>query len=168
MIKKCLQANFVLFAIILSITTQNSVQAKTITGSASAVIKEQIEISEIGTLNFGMIAPVGGTSGSITLSPAGTSTGTNATPTNALPRNAAHFSATGTPNASVILTFNNGHLNGPGTAMTIQNFTHNAGPSPAFNGSGTLDFNVGADLMINNNQGSGGYNGTYSMTINYQ
>ena len=59
-------------------------------------------------------------------------------------------------------------MTGPGTAMALGNFTHDAGGSPAFDGSGDLSFNVGADLTVNASQAAGEYSGSYSVTVDYQ
>jgi len=52
--------------------------------------------------------------------------------------------------------------------MQIQNFTTNAGSTPILNpAGGVLDFNVGADLIVNASQLGGSYSGTYTVTVIY-
>ncbi|MBL4667531.1 MAG: DUF4402 domain-containing protein [Sneathiella sp.] len=51
--------------------------------------------------------------------------------------------------------------------MVLNNFSHDAGGTPATDGSGDLVFNVGGDLVVNVAQVSGAYAGTYTVTVNY-
>ena len=79
---------------------------------------------------------------------------------------AARFSAQGDKNAAASISFSTGDvLTGPGTSMPIGNFTHDAGPTPAFTSNKKLDFNVGATLTINPNQVSGSYSGVFTVTV---
>jgi len=79
----------------------------------------------------------------------------------------AAFSVTGAPNANLNITFTNASLTGDGDALTLNNFTHDAGSTPSFDGSGALVVSIGADLHLNNAQASGTYTGQYQMSVNY-
>ncbi|MCB1782810.1 MAG: DUF4402 domain-containing protein [Alphaproteobacteria bacterium] len=137
-------------------------------GHAQVVIMENIVVTEQAGINFGLIHPQSGQTGKVTISPSGDVNASNSTHNNGLPTHAAHFVASGTPAANVLISFMNGSLNGTGDPMDINNFTHDAGVTPSFDGSGVLDFHVGADVNLNLNQQSGSYNGTYTITLNYQ
>ena len=136
------------------------------TGTASAFIQNPIVITEETAMDFATINadPDGDT---ITLDANGNIDASNASTFagNAVP---GEFSATGTPNAAVSISFDDGKLEGPGRDMDLTDFTHDAGNSPSFDNSGDLEFAVGADLGINKNQVGGQYSGTYTVTIEYQ
>jgi hypothetical protein len=57
-------------------------------------------------------------------------------------------------------------MTGPGDPIAINNFADNA-PS-SFSGSGAMDFNVGADVTIDQKQIPGSYSGAFNIDINYQ
>ena len=162
-IKKLLLAGaFVITA--ASLTTK--AHATDETADASAQIENPIVISEDVSLDFATIIndPAGDT---ITLTTAGAISGTGSSTFSGTPL-AADFSLTGTPSAAVNISFSTGDtLTGPGTAMALNNFQHSAGGSPAFDGSGDLSFNVGADLVVNASQTGGAYTGTYTLTVDY-
>jgi hypothetical protein len=82
---------------------------------------------------------------------------------------AGQFQVTGKKDCNVTISFVAGSLIGPpsSTAMTITNFTTNAGTAPGFDHNGNLNFAVGADLLVNANQLGGTYNGVYTITVVY-
>lgn len=81
---------------------------------------------------------------------------------------AAEFSADGDANAAASISFSSGDtLTGVGTAMPLGIFTHNAGMTPAFNGSGNISFSVGATLTVNTGQVASAYSGTYTVFVDY-
>ena len=145
--------------------TSGSALATDQTGNASAQIETQITITEDTAMDFGTIA-VDGSGGTVTISAAGAVTGPGAYSFSGSPA-AGTFTASGDASTAVTITFTNGSLTGPGTAMTLNNFTHDAGGTPTTNGSGDLTFNVGADLVVNAAQASGAYTGTYTVSVNY-
>jgi hypothetical protein len=129
-----------------------------------------ITISEQQQINYGTIAVTNG-GGTVTISPSGTVSAPGGFTVSGL-TSAGKFHVTGKQNCSVSISFLAGSLTGPGTAMSIGNFTNNAGASPSLNivGAGTLgslDFSVGADLTVNPNQAGGSYSGTYTVTVIY-
>ena len=124
-----------------------------------------IVITENTQVDFGTII-FDGSAGTVTISAAGAVTGPLGYIFAGTPA-AGAYGVTGQQNQSVIISFTSGSLTGPGTAMTLDNFTHNAGASPGFDNQGNLSFNVGADLSVNAAQTSGSYSGTFTVTVNY-
>jgi uncharacterized protein DUF4402 len=56
---------------------------------------------------------------------------------------------------------------GPGSALSVRDFAHSAGPTPALDRFGGLTFSVGATLAIGSAQPPGRYSGTYTVTVDY-
>lgn len=135
------------------------------TGNASAQIQQAISITEDTAMDFGTLA-VDGSGGTVTISAAGAVSGPGGYSFSGSPA-AGTFTASGDTSTAVTISFTDGSLTGPGTAMTLNNFTHDAGGTPTTDGSGDLTFNVGADLVVNAAQASGAYSGTYTVTVNY-
>lgn len=163
-IKNTLLAGIAVISAIAFTTTQ--AHATDATGNASAEIQNPIVISEDTAMDFATIVadPTGDT---ITLSTAGAVSAANASTFSGTPA-AGAFSLTGTPSASVAISFSSGDvLSGPGADMSLDSFATDAGGSPAFDGSGNLSFNVGADLGVNASQVGGSYAGTYTVTVDY-
>lgn len=135
------------------------------TGNASAQIQQAISITEDTAMDFGTVA-VDGSGGTVTISAAGAVSGPAGYTFSGSPA-AGTFTASGDASTAVTISFTNGSLTGPGDAMTLNNFTHDAGGTPSTDGTGDLTFNVGADLVVNAAQASGAYSGTYTVTVNY-
>lgn len=135
------------------------------TGNASAQIQTAISIVEDTQMDFGIIA-VDTSGGTVTISSAGAVSGPAAYTFSGSPA-AGAFTASGDASTAVTISFTAGSLTGPGTAMTLNNFTHDAGGSPTTDGTGNLAFNVGADLVVGASQTAGAYSGTYTVTVNY-
>ncbi|MGF1593488.1 MAG: DUF4402 domain-containing protein [Kiloniellaceae bacterium] len=135
------------------------------TGNASAEIQQAISITEDTAMDFGTIA-VDGSGGTVTIDSTGDVTGPAGYTFTGSPA-AGTFTASGDASTAVTIGFTAGSLTGPGAAMTLNNFTHDAGGTPALDGTGDLTFNVGADLVVNAAQVSGSYSGTYTVTVNY-
>ena len=135
------------------------------TGNASAQIQQAISITEDTQMDFGTVA-VDGTGGTVTISAAGAVSGPGGYTFSGSPA-AGTFTASGDASTAVTIGFTAGSLTGPGTAMTLNNLSHDAGGTPTTDGSGDLTFNVGGDLVVNAAQASGAYSGTYTVTVNY-
>ena len=135
--------------------------------TASPVLGAQVNaLREEATMNFATIIanPFGD---NITLTPSGSISGQNSSIFTGTPQ-PAEFSVQGDSNASASISFGTGDtLSGPGSSMSLINFTHDAGASPAFNNTGDLFFNVGATLTINAGQFGGSYSGFYTVTVDY-
>lgn len=145
----------------------NQAHATDATGTATAVIRAAITLAEDTAMDFGLITP-NPAGDVITLSTAGAATAASGSDLAGTPA-AGGFTATGTALSAVTISFSTGDtLTGPGTAMALDSFTTDAGGSPAFDGAGDLNFDVGADLTINAAQTAGTYNGTYTATVDYQ
>jgi len=153
------------FVSLLCVLFSFPVYATTYSGHATVEIVSNIVVSELTALSFEGIQPQ---SGKVTISPSGGRTTVNSAHNGGLATHAARFVATGTPSAGVGISFANGSRDGTGDAMDINNFTHDAGVTPAFDSTGGLDFHVGADVNLNKDQQSASYSGTYVITINYQ
>ncbi len=149
-----------LTAVALSLMNAGTIQA------APPESKFPIVITEDAIMDFGsVVAPVGA-SANFVLDPADTVT---ACPTTCLgiPVSGA-FTVTGKKNQAVTISFSTGDtLTGPGPAMLLGAFTHDAGASPTMDALGALSFSVGATLTVGDSQTDGDYSGVYVLTINY-
>ncbi len=150
---------------VAAVASASSAFATDLTGNATAQIQQAISIVEDTPMAFGTVA-VDGTAGTVTIDAAGAVTGPGGYSFSGSPA-AGTFTATGDASTAVTIGFTAGSLTGPGAAMTLNNFTNDAGGSPATGAGGTLTFNVGADLLVNLAQVSGAYAGTYTVTVNY-
>jgi Domain of unknown function (DUF4402) len=75
---------------------------------------------------------------------------------------------TGAPNEAITISVSSSDpITGPGPAMSLGSFTHNAGKSPALSGAGSLTFAVGTTVAMGASQPSGAYAGSYTVTVNY-
>lgn len=157
-----LMALFFVFSII------PNANARTLDGSAFAEIRQLVQITETQQLNFGTLYLQSGAAGVASLNVSGALNLTNAATQNGGLVQTGSFAASGTPNTAVSISFQDGVLNGNGSAMSITNLTHDAGTTPALNALGLIRFNVGADLEIGEDQPTGQYSGTYQVTIDYQ
>ncbi|MGS0743766.1 DUF4402 domain-containing protein [Glaciimonas sp. GG7] len=54
-----------------------------------------------------------------------------------------------------------------GASMAVNNFTSKPSLSGVFSSGGTQMLMVGATLSVGNNQANGAYNGTFTVTVNY-
>lgn len=134
------------------------------TGTAKAAIVQAIVLTENTNLNFGFVIP-GAAAGTLAVSPAGVTTPTGVTYLNGAVAGA--WNVTGTSGQPLVVTLDaSDTLTGPGPAMTIDTFTHNA---PATFTSGSVNFNVGATLHVGTAaaQTAGNYSGTYTVVVNY-
>ena len=134
-------------------------------GPALAACNAAITVTERQQMNYGTIAVTSG-GGTVTMS----TTGTLSAPAGFVlsgATSAGRFRVTGSANCGVLISFVAGSLTGPGTAMQIQNFITDAGTNPTLNLVGRLNFNVGADLVVNAGQAGGSYSGAYTVTVIY-
>jgi hypothetical protein len=125
-----------------------------------------VTIAETQQMNYGKIAVTNG-GGTVTIAASGSISAPGGFTVSGITA-PGKFRVTGKQDCVVSISFLAGSLTGPGTAMTIQNFTTNAGANPTLDhNNGILDFNVGADLLVNSSQTGGSYSGTYSVTVIY-
>ena len=157
---------FALTAAAAAILLPSAARAATATGHASVTIVPALAVSETAPMDFGTVG-VTKAGGSVVLSPNGTRSGpaTYSFDGSARP---GQFTVTGTPNAAIAISFSSGDaVTGPGPAMALGSFTHNAGHAPALNSAGNLSLAVGATVTVGAAQPYGSYAGTYSVTVNY-
>jgi len=133
--------------------------------ASAAPCNKPITVTQTGQMSYGNIAPALG-GGTVTLSSAGIA---SAPAGFALTGGAAagKFHVTGRRNCAVAISFVAGSLFGPGASMQVRNFTTDAGANPILSSAGTLDFDVGGDLVVNANQVGGSYSGSYTVTVIY-
>ncbi len=141
------------------------------TGTATAIIATPITINEDTNLSFGKFAlGTGGTGGTITLTPAlatvKTVSGLNALSVPVV--TAGKFTVTGVSGAAFAITMPSTiTLNGPGTAMTVDNITSFPSGGAILNG-GTQTLYIGGRLNVNAAQANGSYTGVYTVAVAYQ
>lgn len=130
-----------------------------------------LKVTQTRSLNFGGIAVSGGnsvveisaTSGlrTVVSGASGVQLGSGR------PGNLGEFTVTGQPNTAITVSFPSSiTLTGPGTAMTVNNFTADS-TTPTLDNMGNLSLKVGARLNVGTNQAPGTYNGTYTLTVSY-
>ena len=138
--------------------------ATTERGRASATVVPAILVTEAVPMSFAAVAPPP-SGGPIVLTTAGTIRSSRGFVFRGTPVPGT-FNARGLPHHPASVSFSSGNLvTGPGTAMRLRPFTSNA--VPTFDGTASLNFAVGATLVINPNQAPGRYNGTYAVTVNF-
>lgn len=136
------------------------------TGNASVLILTAVTLNEVTAMNFASVLPIAG-GDTVTLTSGGGISAGGASVLVGTPA-AGAFEADGTASTPVSISFSSGDiLDGPGADIPIGTFTHSAGGSPAFDGSGNLDFTVGAAITIGAAQTAGSYVGTYTVTVDY-
>lgn len=138
--------------------------AATANGTANATVLTAISIAAVSALDFGSM---GNAANTITISTAGVRSATDNSQLAGGTVGAAQFTVTGSGATAYTITLPGAILiNNGGNNMTVNNFAHNAGGTPALVG-GTDTFEVGADLTVGAAQVTGAYTGTFVMTVNY-
>ncbi len=104
----------------------------------------------------------------MTISTAGVRSATDATQLAGGTPQAASFTVNGEGTSAYTITLPASATisDGGGNNMTVNNFTHDAGASPALT-AGADTFSVGADLVIGAGQVAGAYTGSFTVTVNY-
>jgi|SRR5713101_5983070 len=86
-------------------------------------------------------------------------------------RIAAHpgvVTLTGAPNEAVSISVSaNDSVTGPGPALELGGFTHNAGRTPMLSSAGGLTLAVGTTVAMGASQPHGAYAGSYTVIVNY-
>jgi len=140
--------------------------AATASGTARAIILQNVTVAQTRELNFGAVVP-GAAASNVSVNQAGVAT-CGAGLTCSGPTTSGQFAVTGSTgytvtvasDASVSLT------NGGGGTMTAT-LTPSA-PTLLLAGAGTGTFTVAGALSVGANQAVGNYVGTYNVTVNYQ
>ena len=145
-----------------------SAAAASTTANASANVITPLAISEVNGMDFGDVS-VGAAGGTVVLDATGGRTVTgDAEAVTGGTQAAGVYNVTGMgTKAYSISDPGSVIISSAGNNMTVNTFTHDAGPTPALTG-GADTFNVGATLNINPSQPPGAYSGTYTLTVNYQ
>ena len=148
----------------------NQAFAATATSAVSNVkIVPVMTITKVNPLEFGSIATVGATGGTVTIAAVtGTVTPTSSGVTvlsTGSARTAGSFNITGEANTTYTLTELTAlSLAGPGTSMPVA-LTSSANRQLGAGGTDTLF--VGGTLTVGANQTPGSYTGTYDVTVTY-
>ncbi len=164
----CRASLWLTFAVIFPAQAGNNTSSASVSSPALATVIAPITITTTANLVFGTVQPKN-INGSVTLSPSGTRTGSNVVLSSMTLGNAASFNITGYANANFTIALPSSvTLTGPGTAMTLSNFTSSLGTSSTLSAKGTRTLGVGGTLAIAANQIPGVYSGSFSVTVNYQ
>lgn len=142
--------------------------ATSATANASAEVLSTLTLTADSSLNFGQIAA--NTGGSVTVNADTTAAFTGSLVSTGT-RAPASFTVTGTPNANVVVTLpTSATLTRAGGTETMGISNFNTLPTGAFqlNGTGSANFTVGGTLTVASGQASGVYNGTFSVSVEYQ
>jgi hypothetical protein len=138
--------------------------------TATATIVGPLALTKVSDMNFGTIA-VGAVAGTVVLGTDNSRTPTNVTLVPPAAGIAASFTVAGEASRTFAITLpadGTVSLAGPGVAMPVSTFVHNAGVNPSLNGSGAAAFTVGATLTVNASQASGGYtSANFPVTVSY-
>jgi hypothetical protein len=142
--------------------------ATSATANASAEVLTTLTLTANSSLNFGQIAA--NTGGSVTVN-ADSTASSSGTLISTGTRAPAGFTVTGTPNASVVLTLpTSATLTRSGGTETMSISGFNANPAGAFQlgSTGSSNFSIGGTLTVASGQVAGVYNGTFSVSVEYQ
>ncbi len=155
-----------LIAVALSLMSVGTAQAASRVATANAAVLKPIVITEDANMDFGSVVAPTGAAANFVLDAADT---VATCPTTCLgtPLSGA-FTLSGASSRAVTISFSAGDtLVGPGPAMALGTYTHDAGGAPTLDALGALSFNVGATLTVGDGQTDGNYTGTYTVTVNY-
>lgn len=142
--------------------------ATSATANASAEVLNTLTLSATGALNFGQIAANNG--GSVTVKSDSTVTSSGSLISTGT-RAPAAFTVTGSPNANVVLSLpTSATLTRAGGTETMSIGGFNSNPAGAFQlgSTGSANFAISGTLTVAANQASGVYNGTFSVSVEYQ
>ncbi|MDB5798608.1 MAG: YapH protein [Paucimonas sp.] len=153
-------------AIFAAFGLAGTASAATVTATASATVLATMTIAQTQALSFGTFA--GNTGGTITLTSAGarSSTGTVVFPTGSAAA-VGKFSVTGTGTNTFGISYVDGSLTGAGSPMALAVSGVASNPTVGTLSGGAASFDVGGILTVGSNQAAGTYNGTYTVTVDY-
>ncbi len=119
----------------------------------SVTMSRSLSMEMTSGMNFGAVVPNGGP-GTVELSPNGKLRGTNVDLIGA--GTPASFALSGWPKQAYAISLpDNATIANGTTSLEITAFTHDAGPSPALDSTGSHGFNVGATLRVNGSHSGG-------------
>jgi len=151
----------------LAAVSTSQAWAASANSNADAEIVAPIGISNTTGMNFGRVAPTA-VAGTVVLDTASSRTPTNVDLLTGGTVSAATFAVTGDASETYSITLPaSATITSGANNMTVDSFTHDAGGSPALDGTGNDSFNVGATLNVGANQAAGSYTGTFAVTVDY-
>ena len=143
--------------------------AATAAASISVTVPRHLSVGMTSGMNFGAVVPNGGP-GEVKLSPTGELRGTNVGLIGGGTGTPASFALSGGSNQAYSISLpDNVTLATGTTSLEMTAFTHDAGPSPTMDSTGSHGFNVGATLLVNGSRSGGadrGDSGAPNPTIN--
>ena len=129
--------------------------AATATAYISVTVPQHLSVGMTSGMNFGAVVPNGGP-GTVELSPNGKLRGTNVDLIGGGTGTPASFALSGWPKQAYSVSLPDDASIATGTTgLEITAFTHDAGPSPTMNSTGSHGFNVGATLLVNGSHSGG-------------
>jgi hypothetical protein len=146
---------------------------------AQIAVVRPLEFIRVENLDFGRVIR-SSTAGTVTIAPDGTRTKTGGVTLIGTGFQAAEFAGMGTNNqrVDVSLGANQIFVTGPGAPMRVHTFVIGSTPTAVLtttprrfrinSPTGIFIFPVGATLDVGANQAPGTYNGTWTITLNYQ
>jgi hypothetical protein len=146
---------------------------------AQIAVVRPLEFIRVENLDFGRVIR-SSTAGTVTIAPDGTRTKTGGVTLVGTGFQAAEFAGMGTNNqrVDVSLGANQIFVTGPGAPMRVHTFVIGSTPTAVLtttprrfrinSPTGIFIFPVGATLDVGANQAPGTYNGTWTITLNYQ
>lgn len=169
-------------ALLLALTGMAApAQAKTGTGSSTAVVVRPLSFFSVDDLNFGKLL-AGTTAGTVKIAPDGTRTSTGGATPIGTGTSPATFTGMGTYNQIVNISMAATPINitrvGGTQTMQVRTFTIGSTPTTQVltttprsfrigSLSGLFLFAVGAELVVGANQMPGDYRGNYTLILNY-
>ena len=133
--------------------------AATATAYISVTVSRYLSVGMTSAMSFGAVVPNGGP-GEVKLSPTGELRGTNVDLIGGGAGTPASFALSGGSNQAYAISLPDTVTIASGTTgLEITAFTHDAGPSPTMDSTGSHGFNVGATLLVNGSHGGGADSG---------
>ena len=147
----------------------NSAQSATASATASATVLTPIAISTTTNMSFGDVYADNVSAGTVVLATTGARSVTGGTTLGATAGAAAAYAVSGNASAtySITLPSTDVTLVSGANNMIVNTFVHDAGGSPALDGTGNATFNVGATLNVSAAQAPGAYSASFDVIANY-
>jgi hypothetical protein len=170
---------FISAAISVAALASTSAIAGTAPANAEVAVVRPLSFIKVDDLNFGKIIP-SNVAGQVTLTPAGVRSSTNGIVLVGNTHQPASFAGDGTVNQRVDISLGSNTINltGPGAPMQVNTFVIGSTPTAVLtttplrfritSATGIFQFPVGATLNVGANQAPGVYNGTWTITLQYQ
>jgi Domain of unknown function (DUF4402) len=170
---------FIGAAIGVAALASTPVMAATAPANADIAVVQPLSFFKVDDLDFGKIIPAN-VAGQVTVAPTGVRSSTNGVVLVGNTQQPASFAGDGTVNQRVDISLGSNTINltGPGAPMQVNTFVIGSTPTAVLtttplrfritSATGIFQFPVGATLNVGANQAPGVYNGTWSITLQYQ